>query len=217
MGRANELHSFVKIGADDGHIEIELKAPKGKPNLVIRRLLSAKNKVIRPVCVSRRDLTSFRRPTRSRSTESTRLAKKSRTAARSETTWAQGRRMNRSHCKLIAGREWKGQSARTWGTIECSGRGPCRRRGSCALGLPVPPAARAAASRTACRRHACTRSGISHQRRQQCSRATAAPAPQPPLLRQVYYKPPIWSLAHRLNAFNSIFNPIKVKATHTPY
>ncbi|OSX59547.1 hypothetical protein POSPLADRAFT_1048859 [Postia placenta MAD-698-R-SB12] len=32
------------IGTDNGHIEIELKSPKGKPNLVIKRTLSAKSK-----------------------------------------------------------------------------------------------------------------------------------------------------------------------------
>lgn len=44
MGRASELNSFVKLGYDSGHIEIELKGPKGKSNLVIRRNLSAKSK-----------------------------------------------------------------------------------------------------------------------------------------------------------------------------
>ncbi|EMD40339.1 hypothetical protein CERSUDRAFT_43712, partial [Gelatoporia subvermispora B] len=39
LGRATELSSFVKQDADSAHIEIELKAPKGKPNLVIRRML----------------------------------------------------------------------------------------------------------------------------------------------------------------------------------
>lgn len=32
------------MGADTGYIEIELKGPKGKPNLTIRRNLSAKAK-----------------------------------------------------------------------------------------------------------------------------------------------------------------------------
>lgn len=44
LGRATELNSFVKIGTEEGHIEIELKGAKGKPNLVIRRTLSAKSK-----------------------------------------------------------------------------------------------------------------------------------------------------------------------------
>ncbi|KAI0920810.1 hypothetical protein AcW1_005022 [Taiwanofungus camphoratus] len=44
LGRASELPSFVKIGTDSGHIEIELKGTKGKPNLIIRRTLSAKSK-----------------------------------------------------------------------------------------------------------------------------------------------------------------------------
>ena len=34
----------MKIGANDGHIEIELKGPRGEPNLVIRRSLTAKQK-----------------------------------------------------------------------------------------------------------------------------------------------------------------------------
>ncbi|KAJ7821120.1 hypothetical protein B0H14DRAFT_2832211 [Mycena olivaceomarginata] len=42
LGRATELPSFVKIGADAGHIEIELKSPAAeKQNLVIRRNISA--------------------------------------------------------------------------------------------------------------------------------------------------------------------------------
>jgi hypothetical protein len=44
LGRASELNSFVKLGATDGHIEIELKGPAGKPNLVIKRNLTAKSK-----------------------------------------------------------------------------------------------------------------------------------------------------------------------------
>ncbi|KIM26760.1 hypothetical protein M408DRAFT_330371 [Serendipita vermifera MAFF 305830] len=43
LGRANELHSFVKHGYDQGYVEIELKGPIGKPNIVIRRNISAKN------------------------------------------------------------------------------------------------------------------------------------------------------------------------------
>ncbi|KAH9942592.1 P-loop containing nucleoside triphosphate hydrolase protein [Amylocystis lapponica] len=45
LGRASDLNSFVKIGTNEGHIEIELKGPKGKQNLVIRRMLSADNKI----------------------------------------------------------------------------------------------------------------------------------------------------------------------------
>ncbi|KAH8096592.1 hypothetical protein BXZ70DRAFT_945257 [Cristinia sonorae] len=44
LGRATDLNSFVKLGTTDGHIEIELKGPKGKPNLVIKRLLKATSK-----------------------------------------------------------------------------------------------------------------------------------------------------------------------------
>jgi structural maintenance of chromosomes protein 5 len=44
LGRASELNSFVKIGTDSGFIEIELKGPKGKGNLIIRRNLSATSK-----------------------------------------------------------------------------------------------------------------------------------------------------------------------------
>ncbi|KAF8187572.1 P-loop containing nucleoside triphosphate hydrolase protein [Mycena galopus ATCC 62051] len=44
LGRSKDLNSFVKIGADDGHIEIELKAPAGQPNLIIKRSLSATSK-----------------------------------------------------------------------------------------------------------------------------------------------------------------------------
>ncbi|KAF7362946.1 Structural maintenance of chromosomes protein 5 [Mycena venus] len=44
LGRATELPAFVKLGAESGHIEIELKGPKGVGNLVIRRMLSAKTK-----------------------------------------------------------------------------------------------------------------------------------------------------------------------------
>jgi chromosome segregation ATPase len=38
------LNAFVKQGTDKGYIEIELKGFAGKPNLVIRRELTAKNK-----------------------------------------------------------------------------------------------------------------------------------------------------------------------------
>jgi len=44
LGRAAELNSFVKIGATDGYIEIELKGKSGKKNLVVRRNLSSTSK-----------------------------------------------------------------------------------------------------------------------------------------------------------------------------
>ncbi|KAF8237930.1 P-loop containing nucleoside triphosphate hydrolase protein [Tricholoma matsutake] len=44
LGRASELNSFVKIGTESGFIEIELKGPRGKGNLVIRRNLTATSK-----------------------------------------------------------------------------------------------------------------------------------------------------------------------------
>ena len=44
LGRASELNSFVKIGAPDGYIEIELKGKIGKKNLVVRRSLSSSSK-----------------------------------------------------------------------------------------------------------------------------------------------------------------------------
>jgi hypothetical protein len=44
LGRASELNSFVKIGATDGYIEIELKGKIGKKNLVVRRSLTAASK-----------------------------------------------------------------------------------------------------------------------------------------------------------------------------
>lgn len=44
LGRASELNAFVKLGTDKGYIEIELKGFAGKPNLVIRREISAKTK-----------------------------------------------------------------------------------------------------------------------------------------------------------------------------
>ncbi|KAH9958377.1 P-loop containing nucleoside triphosphate hydrolase protein [Lactifluus volemus] len=44
LGRASELNSFVKIGATDGYIEIELKGKIGKKNLVVRRNLSSTSK-----------------------------------------------------------------------------------------------------------------------------------------------------------------------------
>ncbi|KAI0058575.1 P-loop containing nucleoside triphosphate hydrolase protein [Artomyces pyxidatus] len=44
LGRAAELNSFVKMGTEEGFIEIELKGQLGRPNLVVRRNLSAKSK-----------------------------------------------------------------------------------------------------------------------------------------------------------------------------
>ncbi|KAH9927340.1 P-loop containing nucleoside triphosphate hydrolase protein [Fomitopsis serialis] len=44
LGRATDLNSFVKIGTEAGYIEIELKGATGKPNLVVKRTLSAKAK-----------------------------------------------------------------------------------------------------------------------------------------------------------------------------
>jgi len=41
LGRAEELSSFVKHGAKSGYIEIELKGPMGRKNLVIRRNLAS--------------------------------------------------------------------------------------------------------------------------------------------------------------------------------
>ncbi|KAF8437176.1 P-loop containing nucleoside triphosphate hydrolase protein, partial [Boletus edulis BED1] len=44
LGRASEISSFVKNDKEAGYIEIELKAPKGERNLVIRRNISAKTR-----------------------------------------------------------------------------------------------------------------------------------------------------------------------------
>ncbi|KJA29565.1 hypothetical protein HYPSUDRAFT_31485 [Hypholoma sublateritium FD-334 SS-4] len=44
LGRSNEINAYVKNGTDTGYIEIELKGPKNKPNLVIRRNLNARSK-----------------------------------------------------------------------------------------------------------------------------------------------------------------------------
>jgi structural maintenance of chromosomes protein 5 len=38
------LNSFVKHGYDQGYVEIELKGPIGKPNIVIRRNINSKNR-----------------------------------------------------------------------------------------------------------------------------------------------------------------------------
>ncbi|KAG8987488.1 Structural maintenance of chromosomes protein 5 [Tulasnella sp. JGI-2019a] len=42
LGRAEELKDFVKIGNEKGWVEIELKGPAGKKNLVIRREINTK-------------------------------------------------------------------------------------------------------------------------------------------------------------------------------
>ncbi|THH29882.1 hypothetical protein EUX98_g4315 [Antrodiella citrinella] len=44
LGRASELNAFVKLGTTDGHIEIELKGSKGKPNIIIKRFIAAGTK-----------------------------------------------------------------------------------------------------------------------------------------------------------------------------
>ncbi|KAJ2923676.1 hypothetical protein H1R20_g13419, partial [Candolleomyces eurysporus] len=44
LGRASELNAFVKNGTDAGYIEIELKGPAGRGNLIIRRNLSGKDR-----------------------------------------------------------------------------------------------------------------------------------------------------------------------------
>ena len=44
MGRASEINAFVKNGTAEGYIEIELKGPAGKPNLIVKRTLVAKNR-----------------------------------------------------------------------------------------------------------------------------------------------------------------------------
>jgi chromosome segregation ATPase len=44
LGRASELGSFVKMGASQGYIEIELKGPKGQGNFIVRRQLKANSK-----------------------------------------------------------------------------------------------------------------------------------------------------------------------------
>ncbi|KAF7327365.1 Purine nucleoside phosphorylase [Mycena kentingensis (nom. inval.)] len=44
LGRAAEISSFVKLGAETGFIEIELKGPAGQDNIVIRRGINSKNR-----------------------------------------------------------------------------------------------------------------------------------------------------------------------------
>ena len=44
LGRSSEINAYVKHGADKGFVEIELKGKKGKPNLIIRRNISSKNR-----------------------------------------------------------------------------------------------------------------------------------------------------------------------------
>ncbi|KAJ4478957.1 hypothetical protein J3R30DRAFT_3657097 [Lentinula aciculospora] len=41
LGRAEDISAYVKNGTSEGHIEIELKTPLSKPNLVIHRKLAA--------------------------------------------------------------------------------------------------------------------------------------------------------------------------------
>ncbi|KAF9266101.1 P-loop containing nucleoside triphosphate hydrolase protein [Marasmius fiardii PR-910] len=44
LGRAENIYSFVKNDQDEGYVEIELKGPKGRPNLVIRRKMTSRSK-----------------------------------------------------------------------------------------------------------------------------------------------------------------------------
>ena len=44
LGRASDIQGFVKLGKKTGFVELELKSPPGKPNLVIRRNLNANSK-----------------------------------------------------------------------------------------------------------------------------------------------------------------------------
>lgn len=44
LGRANDVHHFVKNTAEKGYVELELKGPKGRPNIIIRRNLTANSK-----------------------------------------------------------------------------------------------------------------------------------------------------------------------------
>ncbi|KAJ3719185.1 hypothetical protein C8R42DRAFT_628654 [Lentinula raphanica] len=44
LGRAEQISAYIKNGCVDGHIEIELKTPPGKPNLVIHRKLATLGK-----------------------------------------------------------------------------------------------------------------------------------------------------------------------------
>ncbi|EEB86811.1 hypothetical protein MPER_16097, partial [Moniliophthora perniciosa FA553] len=44
LGRAESIQSFVKNDKDTGYVEIEMKAPKGRPNLVIRRNINSASK-----------------------------------------------------------------------------------------------------------------------------------------------------------------------------
>ena len=43
LGRAKDVAAYVKQGYDDGSIEIELKGPKGKSNLIIKRFISKRD------------------------------------------------------------------------------------------------------------------------------------------------------------------------------
>ncbi|KAL5636412.1 hypothetical protein ACGC1H_000395 [Rhizoctonia solani] len=44
LGRQSEIQGFVKNGKKDGFVEIELKGPAGKPNVIIKRTLTSLNK-----------------------------------------------------------------------------------------------------------------------------------------------------------------------------
>lgn len=44
MGRADILGAFVKLGYNEGSIEIEVKGPRGQPNLVIQRYIASGDK-----------------------------------------------------------------------------------------------------------------------------------------------------------------------------
>ncbi|ESK86523.1 structural maintenance of chromosome complex subunit [Moniliophthora roreri MCA 2997] len=44
LGRAENIQSFVKNDKETGYVEIEMKGPKGKPNLIIRRNINSASK-----------------------------------------------------------------------------------------------------------------------------------------------------------------------------
>ncbi|KIK01007.1 hypothetical protein K443DRAFT_7250 [Laccaria amethystina LaAM-08-1] len=44
LGRSTALDAFVKNGPSSGHVEIELKGPAGKQNIILRGTLSASSK-----------------------------------------------------------------------------------------------------------------------------------------------------------------------------
>ena len=43
MGRANDLKAYVKLGEEDAETEIELKGPRGKKNVIIKRRFTKDN------------------------------------------------------------------------------------------------------------------------------------------------------------------------------